>query len=70
MGVLVVIDWLLNKYLFFLRKGYGSLYLEGLKEGLNNRKQLKKTKFLRKNWKNYFKIEWKLIKNTFTYLKK
>ena len=60
----------LIKYVFFVKKGYGSLYLEGLKEGLKNRKQLKKTKFLRKNWKNYFKIEWKLIKNTFTYLKK
>ena len=60
----------LIKYLFFVRKGYGSIYLEGLKEGLRNRKKLDKTPFLRKNWKNYFKIEWKLIKNTFAYLKK
>ena len=60
----------LIKYVFFVRKGYGSLYLEGVKEGLRNRKQLTKTPFLRKNWKNYFKIEWKLIKNTFAYLKK
>ncbi len=57
------------KYLFFVRKGYGSLYLEGIKEGLRNRKKLNKTPFLRKNWKNYFKIEWKLIKNIFAYLK-
>lgn len=28
------------KYLFFVRKGYGSLYLEGIKEGLRNRKKL------------------------------
>lgn len=60
----------LIKYLFFVRKGYGSIYLDGLKEGLRNRKKLNKTLFLRKNWKNYFKIEWKLIKNTFTYLKR
>ena len=60
----------LIKYIFFLRKGYGSVYLDGVKEGLNNRKKLNKTPFLRKNWKNYFRIEWKLIKNTFTYLKK
>ena len=60
----------LIKYLFFLRKGFGSLYLEGVKEGLKNRKKLVKTPFLGKNWKNYFKIEWKLIKNTFAYLKK
>lgn len=58
------------KYLFFVRKGYGSIYLDGVKEGLGNRKKLDKTPFLRKNWKNYFKIEWKLIKNTFAYLKK
>lgn len=58
------------KYLFFVRKGYGSLYLEGIKEGLGNRKKLNKTPFLKRNWKNYFKIEWKLIKNTFAYLKK
>lgn len=57
------------KYLFFVRKGYGSLYLEGIKEGLRNRKKLNKTPFLRKNWKNYFKIEWKLLKNIFAYLK-
>lgn len=60
----------LIKYIFFVRKGYGSIYLDGLKEGLRNRKKLNKTPFLRKNWKNYFKIEWKLIKNTFTYLKR
>ena len=60
----------LIKYLFFVMKGYGSLYLEGIKEGLKNRKELDKTPFLRKNWKNYFKIEWKLIKNSFAYLKK
>ena len=57
------------KYLFFVKKGYGAIYLDGLKEGLRNRKNLNKTPYLRKNWKNYFKIEWKLIKNTFAYLK-
>ena len=60
----------LIKYLFFVRKGYGSIYLDGVKEGLGDRKKLTKTPFLRKNWKNYFKIEWKLIKNTFNYLRK
>ena len=60
----------LIKYIFFAMKGYGSIYLDGVKEGLGNRKELTKTPFLRKNWKNYFKIEWKLIKNTFAYLRK
>lgn len=58
----------LIKYLFFLKKGYGNLYLEGLKEGLNNRKKIKKVKFKFSNLKNYFKIEWKLIVNTFKLL--
>ena len=59
----------LIKYLFFVKKGHGSVYLDGLKEGLKYRKKINKTPFLRENWKNYFKIEWKLIKNTFKYLK-
>ncbi|MBR5503484.1 MAG: glycosyltransferase family 2 protein [Methanobrevibacter sp.] len=58
------------KYLFFLKKGYGSIYLDGVKEGLRNRNKIDKTPFLWKNWKNYFKIEWKMVKNTFAYFKK
>lgn len=60
----------LIKYLFFVKKGYGNVYLSGLKEGLNNRDKINKVKFNSKNWKNYFKIEWKLIKNTFELLRK
>ena len=37
------------KYLFFLKKGYGSVYLSGVKEGLSQRKRIEKTKFL---WKD------------------
>lgn len=58
------------KYLYFYKKGFGKVYLSGIKEGLNNRKNIDKTKFLNKNWKNYFKIEWSLIKNTFLLFKK
>ena len=57
------------KYVFFLRKGFGHFYLEGLKEGFKTRKKLDKVQFDRTNWKNYFKIEWKLIKNTINYLR-
>lgn len=53
------------KYLFFLSKGYGKPYLNGLKEGLSLRTKLEKTQYDSKNIKNYFKIEWKLIVNTF-----
>ncbi|OWT33404.1 glycosyl transferase family 2 [Methanobrevibacter sp. 87.7] len=58
------------KYLYFKKKGFGDIYISGIKEGLNSRNKLEKTKFNIKNWKNYFKIEWKLLKNTFLLFKK
>lgn len=58
------------KYLFFVKKGFGKTYLEGLKEGLKTRNKINKVKFTKKNTKNYFKIEWKLIVNAFKFLKK
>jgi GT2 family glycosyltransferase len=60
----------LAKYIFFYKKGYGSIYLDGLKEGLNSRGKIQKIKFNKSNLKNYFKIEWKLLKNTFSMFKK
>ena len=58
------------KYIFFVRKGFGSLYLEGIKEGLSTRSNLKKVNFKKDNLKNYFKLEYKLIINTLKFLKK
>lgn len=60
----------LIKYLFFVKKGFGKTYLEGIKEGLKTRNKINKVKFTKKNTKNYFKIEWKLIVNAFKFLKK
>lgn len=60
----------LIKYLFFLRKGFGSIYLSGIKEGLSTRNKIDKVKFNKKNTKNYFKIEYRLIINTLKFLKK
>ena len=57
------------KYLFFVRKGFGSTYLAGIREGLSSRSKIKKVKFKSKNIKNYFKIEYKLIINTLKFLK-
>ena len=57
------------KYIFFKRKGFGKTYLEGIKEGLNKRGQIKKVDFNHKNIKNYFKLEYKLIINTIKFLK-
>ena len=58
------------KYIFFLKKGFGSTYLEGLKEGLKTRSKLDKVVFRKENLKNYFKLEYKLIINTLKFLKK
>jgi GT2 family glycosyltransferase len=59
----------LIKYLFFVRKGFGSTYLAGIREGLSGRSKVSKVKFKSENIKNYFKIEYKLIINTLKFLK-
>jgi GT2 family glycosyltransferase len=60
----------LIKYMFFAKKGFGSTYIAGLKEGLSSRSKIDKVKFESKNTKNYFKIEYRLIINTLKFLKK
>ena len=60
----------LIKYLFFLKKGFGSTYLAGIREGLSTRNKIEKVKFESRNIKNYFKIEYRLIINTIKFLKK
>ncbi|MBQ6512931.1 glycosyltransferase family 2 protein [Methanobrevibacter sp.] len=60
----------LIKYIFFVKKGFGPIYLSGLKEGLSTRNQIDKVKFNWKNTKNYFKIEYRLIINTIKFLKR
>ncbi len=56
------------KYLFFSKQGNGSIYLTGLKEGFNSLKKLEKTKYESKNFTNYLKVEWLLIKNTVKFI--
>lgn len=58
------------KYLFFVKKGFGSTYLSGIREGLSQRSKINKVKFNSKNTINYFKIEYRLIINTIKFLKK
>ena len=60
----------LIKYIFFLKNGFGPIYLSGLKEGLNTKYKVNKVTFKKSNLKNYFKLEYKLIINTFKFLKK
>ena len=56
------------KYIFFWRKGYGEIYLAGLKEGFNSRKEIDKVAYNPKNLRNYFIIQWILIRNTLKFL--
>ena len=56
------------KYLFFLRQGHGSIYLNGLKEGVNYLGKIEKVKYRNNNFTNYLKIEWLLIKNTIKFI--
>lgn len=60
----------LIKYLFFAKKGFGSIYLDGIKEGLSTRDKIAKTEFKSENIKNYLKIEYRLIINTVKFLKR
>jgi GT2 family glycosyltransferase len=53
------------KYLFFLKRGQGKFYLDGLKEGFNSLDKIEKLKYDKNNLVNYFIIEWFLIRNTF-----
>lgn len=58
------------KYVFFLKKGFGSTYISGIREGLSTRSEIEKVKFKPSNTKNYFKIEYRLIINTLKFLKR
>ena len=58
------------KYVFFMKKGFGSIYLAGIREGLRSRNKIEKVKFNSRNTKNYFKLEYRLIINTLKFLKR
>jgi GT2 family glycosyltransferase len=52
------------KYLFFVRKGHGTDYINGLREGLNSLDKIDKIKYKKGKFINYIRIEWILLKNT------
>ncbi len=58
----------LIKALIFKGRGYGSDYQAGIREGLKNLKNVKKTPFKLKNTTNYLKIEGQLVVNVFRQL--
>ena len=55
------------KYLFFLKKGWGKDYKDGVKEGLATMKAQKKVPFQFKHLTNYIVIEVELLLHTFGY---
>lgn len=57
------------KWLYFIRKGFGRVYLKGIMEGIKTcRKNCKKVPFEFKNFGNYVKIEIELIYGAFLYV--
>lgn len=56
------------KYLFFIKKGFGTEYINGLVEGLKTLNKVSKVKFKFKNIINYIKIEYELLVNTIKYV--
>ncbi|KXG76290.1 glycosyltransferase family 2 protein [Thermotalea metallivorans] len=59
----------LIKYMFFVKKGYGRVYLNGLCEGLKSLKKIRRVKYERKHFWNYIKIEGMLFMNTLRYVR-
>ena len=55
------------KYLFFLRKGFGKDYADGVKEGFLSAKKQKKVPFKIRHLRNYICIEFELILYTLAY---
>lgn len=56
------------KTLFFMKKGYGKLYLSGLKEGFKKRSKVSRRKFKSSEIRYYIDVELFMIKNTFKFL--
>lgn len=63
----LVIGYLI-KYFFFRSQGYGNTYLSGLKKGFKSWGQINRVQYTPKNFRNYLKIEWMLIKNTVKFI--
>jgi Predicted glycosyltransferases len=68
LNVIFLLTGYLIKYLFFFRKRQGNIYLNGLREGFSSLRKLERTKYENKNFINYLKIEWLLVKNTVKFI--
>lgn len=56
------------KYLFFVKKGFGKEYLEGIAEGLRTAKKCRKVPYKPAHFWNYVKIEFELLAGTCIYV--
>ena len=52
------------KWMYFIKKGFGRAYFEGMKDGFQNRKKIKKEPFAWKYFGNYLLIQLELYINT------
>lgn len=57
------------KYIFFIKKGFGKDYKDGITEGLQTMKAQKKVKFQLRHLVNYIIIEVELLLHTFSYIR-
>jgi GT2 family glycosyltransferase len=65
LNIIFILIGFFIKYIFFIRKGLGKYYIEGLKNGFKETKSVEKIKYSNKNLLNYFKIQKELIINLF-----
>ncbi len=57
------------KYLFFVKKGFGKNYRNGIRDGLKKRGSLKPFYSRKISTSHYIRVETELIRNTFHILK-
>lgn len=63
----ILLGWVI-KYIWFKNKGYGKVFIEGLKEGFKELKYIKKVPVQWSHMNRYIKIEILMIKNAFAYI--
>ena len=63
----ILLGWMI-KYIWFKRKGYGKVFIEGLKEGFRDLKNIKKIRFQWSHVPHYIYIEILSIKNAIAYV--
>ena len=58
---------MLIKYIFFVRKGFGKAYIEGIKEGFTTYKRCRRVDFSKVGFLTLLRIQWELIISSFDF---